>query len=193
MKNYHCVTVSGRIATGTTTLARSLRDRLGWTYWSGGEFFRDYMAKRGMPLEEKSLTEDEVEKEVDFGMRERMQNEKELVFEAWLSGFVAQGMGGVLKVLLVCKDDLRVDRFVNREASSIKEAKDHIRRREQENVKKWIRLYRKEWEDWVVKPGLLTSGDEIDFWHPKLYDLVIDTYSVSKEETVDKVVEVLGV
>src|SRR3989344_3953575 len=151
--HFRNVTISGKVATGTSTLARSLEKELGWKFWSGGEFFRAYTKEHNIPLEEKSLTEDSVERKVDFGMREQLITEKGHIFEAWLSGFVAQQVPGVLKVLLVCKDELRVDRVVNREAASIEEAIRHIKRREEENLKKWSRLYESEWQEWVVKPG----------------------------------------
>lgn len=192
MGKYRNITVSGKVATGTSTLARLLEEKLGWKYWSGGEFFRSYCKEHNIPLEEKSLTEDAVERQVDFGMREKLLKGDKNLFEAWLAGFVAQQIPGVLKVLLVCDDNLRVDRFVNREASSIEEAIAHIKRREQENLKKWSRLYAGEWKEWVVKPGTLPADAEIDFWHPKLYDVVIDTFSSSKEETLQKVLDALG-
>lgn len=182
---YRNVTVAGKIGTGTTTLGRVLAEKLGWKFWSGGEFFRAFMKERGMPLEEKSLTPDEVEREVDLGMRAKLQKNEGQIFEAWLSGFVAQGVDGVLKILLVCHDDLRVDRFVNREGVSVDEALRHIKRREEENIKKWTRLYGKEWKEWVGK-------EPVDFWNPKLYDLVIDTYSHSREETLQLTLDKLG-
>jgi len=189
---YRNVTVSGRVAAGTSTLSDLLVEKLGWTKWSGGEFFRDYCKKHNIPLEEAGLRGDNLTREVDYRMRKRLKEEQGLVLEAWLSGFVAQQVEGVLKVLLTCNDDLRVDRFVNREGVTVKEAVEHIKRRETENVRKWRRVYAKEWEGWVVKPGTALPDDEIDFWDPRLYDLVIDTYSHSREETLRKVLHALG-
>jgi hypothetical protein len=48
-------------------------------------------------------------------------------------------------------------------------------------------MYKKEWNDWVVGSGKAKPGDPIDFWRPSLYDIVIDTYSSSREETLETV------
>ena len=100
---------------------------------------------------------------------------------------MAQGVEGVLKVLLVCEDSLRIDRLVNRDGITVDEAKIKIKQREYENAKKWTRVYQKEWQLWLPKD----KQKPFDFWRPDLYDLVIDTYSNSKEETLKKVMEVL--
>jgi len=64
---------------------------------------------------------------------------------------------------------------VNRENIGVEEAKDWIKQREEENIIKWQRLY-----------------GNYDFWHPKYYDLVIDTYSSGQMETVGKVLDKLA-
>ncbi|MFC1751277.1 cytidylate kinase family protein [Pseudomonadota bacterium] len=124
-------------------------------------------------------------------MRQKLKEGKKQVMEAWLSGFVAQGVGGVLKVLLVCKNDLRVDRVVNRDGNSVKDTVALMKKRESENLKKWRRVYGREWKEWVVNRGILPSSAPIDFWHPKLYDVVIDTYSSSRKETLKIVLDEL--
>ena len=172
---YKNITVSGLICTGTTTLAKSLVKKLGWQFWSGGEFFRGYCKKHGLALEASALRPDELSKKIDFGMQKRLRRDKHLIIEAWLAGFMAQGIDGVLKVLLVCDDALRIDRHVNREQMTVTKAKKLIFTREQENIKKWTRLYG-------------TS----DFFNPDKYDLVIDTYSHSRQETLKKVLNELG-
>lgn len=189
---YKNVTVSGKICTGTSTLVALLVKVLGWESWSGGEFFRDYCRKHNLELEEAGKRSDELSRKVDYAMRERLQKEEEIILEAWLSGFVAQGVGGVLKVLLSCNDDLRVDRFVNRDRVSVSEAVRHIKKREKENLKKWRRVYKTEWKQWVVSKGALSGDEPIDFFDPRLYDLVIDTYFHSREETLSKVLDALG-
>jgi len=85
-----------------------------------------------------------------------------------------------------CSNDaVRVDRIVNRDNVSVAKAKDHIFEREQKNLGKWTRMYQKEWREWV-------GQDEIDFYSFDLYDLVIDTYSYDREETLNLVLQKLG-
>lgn len=199
---YHNITISGLPGNGSTTLLRLLKDQLadkGWQGFSGGEFMRDYAAKKGLFdaktnkfHHDATVYDDAFDREVDFGMRTKLQTEQHWILESWLSGFFAQQVEGTLKVLLRCSDDaVRIDRIVNRDDISVAEAKEHIMQRTEKNLKKWQKLYAKEWHDWVVTPGTLPQSAEIDFWAPDLYDVVIDTYSSSREETVEKVLEAL--
>lgn len=105
---------------------------------------------------------------------------------------MAQQVPGVLKVLLTCSDNsVRIDRIVNRDEISVAEAKQHVTDRKDKNVTKWRRLYADQWQEWVVKPGVRPAAAEIDFWHPDLYDLVIDTYSHNKDQTLQLVLDAL--
>jgi cytidylate kinase len=86
---------------------------------------------------------------------------------------MAQGIDKILKVLVICSNEaLRIDRVVNRENISVEEAKIWIKNREEENISKWKKLY-----------------GNYDFWDPKYYDLIIDTYSSGRMETVGKVLD----
>lgn len=173
--NYRNITVTGKICTGSTTLATALAEKLGWKYRNSGQIFREYMARNKKPLENTTHSPDSIHHELDNYVIDQIKKGKEQIFEGWLTGFMARGVPGVLKVLLVCDDALRVDRLVNRDNMTVDEAKNHIRKREEENLKKFTQLYK-----------------ATDFWDPKQYDLVIDTYSNSKEETLKKVLEKLG-
>ena len=196
---YDNIAISGLIGTGTTTLYEGLRSVFPkWKYFSGGLYMREYAIKhklfdpnnKGHHL--ATCYGDEFDRKADFGMRKDLGEKKYLVIESWLCGFMAQGLPKVLKVLLISDDALRIDRIVNRDGLAVEEAKMHIRDRENENLKKWIRMYSKEWNEWVVKPGIIKPDEPIYFWDSRLYDLVIDTYSHSKEETLDLVLKALG-
>jgi cytidylate kinase len=195
---YRNVTISGLPGCGSTTLLRLLEEELGWKGYSGGEFMRAYAQEKGyFPKDatvhhDASAYPDDFDRQVDYGVREKLTQDEKLIMEAWLSGFLAQGVSGVLKVLVTCSDDaVRIDRIVNRDNVSIDEAKAHIKAREAKNREKWAAMYAQEWDEWVVKSGTVPQSEEIDFWNPKLYDLVIDTYSNSREETLRKVVQAL--
>ena len=117
-----------------------------------------------------------------------MQNDSGCVYESWLSGFLAQQVEGTFKILVYCSDDaVRVDRIANRDDVTIAEAKEHIFAREQKNLEKWVKMYHKEWAEWVVNPGTVSAKEPIYFWRNELYDLAIDTYKLGKEETIEKV------
>lgn len=189
---YRNITISGGVATGTSTLLVHLRDCStfeNWEFFSGGEFMRKYAQEKGLFSKDSlihhnaSAYDEAFDREVDFGMRKRLTEKEHQMFEAWLSGFFAQKIPGTLKVLLYCSDDaVRVDRVANRDGISVEEAKQHLKEREQSNFTRWQQIYAKEWKEWVGKP-------KIDFWSPEIYDLVIDTFSHSKEETFEAVLQ----
>lgn len=198
---YKNITISGLPGGGSTTLLRLLKEELefdGWKGFSGGEFMRAYAAEKGLfdasQTVHHSATdyEDDFDRKVDFGQREKLETEEKWILESWLSGFFAQGVPGTLKVLVYCSDDsVRIDRIVNRDQISVSEAKEHIQQRYQSNLAKWQRMYDKEWREWVVGAGKLTEKDEVNFWNPKLYDLVIDTYSTNQQQTLARVLDAI--
>lgn len=197
---YKNVTISGLPGNGSTTLLRLLKEHLkDWQGFSGGEFMRLHAAEKGLFdattnkfHHDATVYNEDFDREVDYGMRKRLETESHWILESWLSGFMAQGVDGTLKVLMICSDDaVRIDRIVNRDDISIEDAKKHVMERKQKNLEKWSRMYAKEWNEWVVARGLVQPSDPIDFWLPSLYDVVIDTYSHSREQTLETVLKAL--
>ncbi len=198
---YRNITISGLPGSGSTTLLKGLKEALqfaGWKGYNGGEFMRAYAKEKGLFKEKGGLHhdathyEDDFDRQVDMGMRQRLETEDKWILESWLSGFLAQGVDGVLKILVTCSDKaVRVDRIVNRDDVSPDEAIRNMNERYQKNLAKWSRMYSDLWQEWVVKPGKMNPNDEIDFWHPNLYDLVIDTYKLNKKQTVQAVLDAL--
>lgn len=181
---YKSIAISGRPGAGRTTLLGGLKKvlkPLGFNFFSGGEWSRQYAIKHGLHDSSNpkhhlaTVYSDEVDYEIDLAMREKLKKGGNFVVESWIAGWNMRGLKHVLKVLLICDDALRIDRVVNRDNLTVEEAKDSIKEREKENLKKWSRLYKVS-----------------DFWDPKHYDLVIDTYSNSKKETLERVLKELG-
>lgn len=143
---------------------------------------RDFALKHNLILKDSkyhhaaTVYSDDFDRDVDAMMKTRLENESQLLIESDLAGFNARGISGVLKILLDCSDDaVRIDRLVNRDKISVTEAKKHLMQREAENIKKWKRLY----------------GNH-NFWDPKYYDLVIDTYKNGPTETFNHAREAIG-
>lgn len=198
---YRNITISGLPGSGSTTLLKLLKEELqfdGWKGFNGGEFMRAYAEEKGLFQAKAGLHhdathyEDDFDRQVDYGMREKLEQEEKWILESWLSGFMAQGVEGTLKVLLICSEDaVRIDRIVNRDEVSVEEAKQHIDERYQKNLQKWSEMYRQEWQDWVVQAGTVKADDPIDFWRPDLYDIVIDTFSNNKQKTLQIVLDAI--
>lgn len=182
---YSSVAISGRPGAGRSTLLQNLRQHLaplGWEFFSGGDWSRQFSIAAGKhdpgdPKHHKATDySDEIDLQIDVAMREKISDPNvHMAIESWIAGWNARGLPHVLKVLLMCDDALRIDRIVNRDNLTVEEAKAHIRTREEENLAKWKRMY----------------GVE-DFWDPKHYDLVINTYSHGPTETLDLVLQAIG-
>lgn len=182
---YSSVAISGRPGAGRSTLLKNLQsylEPLNWEFFSGGDWARQFAIKSGKhdPKDPKHhlATDygDDVDHQIDAAMRKKLSDPKaHVVVESWIAGWNMRGLKHVLKVLLMCDDALRIDRIVNRDNISVGEAKEHLWAREEKNVTKWKRMY-----------GVT------DFWDPKYYDLVINTYSHGQLETLGLVLQALG-
>ena len=175
---YRLITISGKIAVGTTTLTKNLVNSLKWKHINIGSIQRKYDQKHLLHENKTGALSrtDDHEKKIDSMTKEMIKNKKEIIYEGWLIGFFAHSYKDVLKVLLVCShDDIRVDRVANRDNITVEEAKNWIKNREKENITKWQKLYGKN-----------------DFWDHKYFDLVIDTYKAGSMETLGKVLDKIG-
>jgi cytidylate kinase len=170
-----------------------MAEGLGWERYSGGDFMRQYAIDNGY-FDPKKTTHhlataypDDFDRKVDMGLREKLGKMEHHIYESWLSGFLAQGVPGTLKILVYCSDDaVRVDRIANRDDISIAEAKVHIFTREEKNLEKWKKMYAPEWKEWVVGAKTVPASEPIYFWRPELYDLAIDTFRMGKEQTLER-------
>lgn len=195
---YRNVSISGLPGAGSSTLARALAEKLDWQYYCGGDFMRQEALLQGKFKENHGVHhdathyDDDFDRKVDYRVRKTAQESEKNVLEAWISGFMVQAVPDTLKVLVLCSEDaVRIDRIVNRDEISVNEAKKHVFEREEKNLNKWRRMYSKEWEEWVVKRGKCSKDKPIYFWYPQLYDLILDTYSLNQEETLQNVLEKL--
>lgn len=183
---YQSIAITGKPGVGRTTLFNNLKkilQPLGFEFFSGGEWSRQYAIEHGLhdPKDTRhhlaTIYNDEVDYQIDVAMRGKLAAGGNYVVESWIAGWNMKGLPHVLKVLLICDDALRVDRIVNRDMMTVEEVKDYIRKREEENLTKWSRIYK---------------VPATEFWETKYYDLVINTYSHAPTETLDIVLQALG-
>lgn len=174
---YDNITISGGIATGKNTLLNNLKPYLtplGWKFASGGQLLRDFTKEYVHPL--ASLADKKFHHFLDNRTKKLLTEKGHYVIEAWLAGFMARDLKNTLKVLLICSNgSLKVDRVVNRDKITVEQAINFVRQREEGNFKTWQKIY-----------------GQYDFFNPKYYNLVIDTYSSGPLETVGKVLDKLG-
>ncbi len=182
---YSSVAISGRPGAGRSTLLKNLESYLaplGWEFFSGGEWARQFAIEKGAhrsddPKHHKATDYgEEIDHKIDAEMRQKLSDPStHIAVESWIAGWNMRGLPHVLKVLLMCDESLRIDRVVNRDNLTVEEAKKHLQDREAANLAKWQRMYHTN-----------------DFWDPKHYDLIINTYAHGPRETLDLVLQALG-
>lgn len=187
LPNIKNITVSGRIASGTTTLASGLSKALGWELLEGGELFEKIHKELNIKEEEVEARPDKFDLAYEEKIKNMLRNDNNKIIQSHLAGFDAQGIDGVFKILVICEDengedktDIRIDRLVNRKKISIEEAKGEVKKREEGQLYKWRRLYVKDDPNWV-------------YWDETYYDLVVNTFSHNAEESLKAVLEALRV
>lgn len=181
------ITVSGRIASGSTTLAKHLADTLGWRHVEGGDIFWERVRSRlGLNPKDTDKRPDDEDKVFDEELKKMLTDEKNLILETKLAGFNAQNLPGIFKILVVCEDsagedhmDIRIDRLINREQQSLDSAKQEVIEREKNDMDKWRRIYANGDQNWI-------------YWDRKYYDFVVNTYSHNADESLNLVLEQLG-
>ena len=188
LQNIRIITISGRIGSGSTTLADKLSKILGWRHIEGGEVFWEALrTKLGLEEKDTNLRDDKEDQDFDASLKKILNEGKHLILETKLAGFNAQGIPGVFKIAVICEDErgndqigIRIDRLINREKISVEEAKDQAMAREKNDLEKWRKIYANNDQRWV-------------YWDKKYYDLVINTYSHNQDETLKLVLKALGV
>lgn len=184
--NYRLITVSGRIASGSTTLAKKLANALSWKRMEGGDIFWEAVrSKLGLGAKDTGLRPDEEDLAFEEMQKEILTTRDHMVVESKLAGFVAKDLPDVFRVLVKCVDpqgmdqtNIRIDRLVNREQMTIADAKEEVLVRERSDVEKWRRLYGKDDPEWT-------------FWDEKYYNLVINTYAHDPDEALALVLAVV--
>lgn len=187
LPNTRMITISGRIASGSTTLGHKLAGVLGWRHIEGGEIFWEAVrTKMGLSEKDTNLRPDKEDEDFDKALKNILQNGKNLILETKLAGFNAQGIPGVFKIGVVCEDkqgndktEIRIDRLINREKISIEQAKEEVVDRERNDLEKWRRLYAGGDKSWI-------------YWDKTYYDLTINTYSHNQDETLKIALEGIG-
>lgn len=165
------ITISGKICTGKTTLLKDLQKKLNWPIFMTGKLFREYVANSKLSLEKVEEQNEILTKKIDFQVRDLINKPGNLIVDGWMSGIMADKLPNVLKVLLICKDDIRYQRFSNREGISFDEAKKRVEERQSNWLNKLSKIYKRN-----------------DFVDPKNYDLIVDTSSISSQEVLEKVI-----
>lgn len=187
INNVRNITVSGRIASGATTLAKKLAEEIGWDILDGGKLFRKINSDLGMTITASNSRPDHFDLEYEEKVKKMLKDESNHIIQSHLAGFDAQGIPNIFKILVVCEDpegndktEIRIDRLVNRDGKSVEEAKNEVLQRELEHLTKFRRLYADNDPSW-------------NYWNHKYYDLVINTFSHNEDASLVLALKGLGI
>ncbi|MCL6096222.1 MAG: hypothetical protein M1444_00860 [Patescibacteria group bacterium] len=180
------ITISGRIGAGATTLAKKLALELNWNLLEGGEIFEKIHRKLNISQVDVLQRPDSFDLNFEAQIEKTLSEEKHQIIQSHLAGFDAQGIDGVFKILVICRDeegddkaDIRIDRLMNRDGAPLEEAKHEILEREKEMLEKFRKLYAGNNPNWV-------------YWDSKYYDLTVNTYSHNQEEALRFTLKKIG-
>ena len=169
------ITISGPPASGTSTIAGQLSDKLNFEHISGGDIFRTMAEERDTSLAE--LTEEaEHNASIDKQLDSRLKNVIDeytngdyevdgngLIVESRLSGWHARD-DATVSVYLNAPPEIRVNRITGRE-----ETVRELEEREDSEAQRYKNYY------------------NIDINDLEIYDLVIDTYENSPQYVVKQI------
>ena len=186
LPNIRNITISGRIGAGATTLAQKLSEEFHWPLLEGGELFERIHKELKIDQEDVLERPDKFDLQFEQKIKDILTKESQQIIQSHLAGFDIQGISGVYKILVICQDengedkaDIRIDRLMNRDGISIEAAKHEALEREKENLIKFRKLYAHNDPNWI-------------YWDEKYYDLLVNTYSLNREEAFKFVLEKIG-
>lgn len=137
-----------------------------------GKLFRDYVVKNKLNLDQVEEQNNSLTKKIDYQVHEMIHSPGNLIVDGWMAGIMANNLSDVLKILLICKDGIRYQRFARREKIDINVAKKRVEERQTNWLAKLEKIYKRS-----------------DFMDQKNYDLIIDTSCISPRDTLKKVLQ----
>ncbi|WP_243675661.1 cytidylate kinase family protein [Vulcanisaeta distributa] len=133
------VAISGQAASGKTTVARELANRLNYRFVSAGELFRKIAIQRGISLLELhriAETDFSIDKAVD---EETIKEARKgnVVIEGHLAAWILRDVADV-RIYLKADIKARSQRLSARDGKSIEDALREIKAREESNRRRYL-------------------------------------------------------
>jgi cytidylate kinase len=170
------ITIGGLSGSGKSSLGRSLAERLGFSFISSGDLFRQEAKKRGISLlamEELVKTNPDIDRAIEAGVKSYGETHSGFVFDGRLAWY---SVPDSFKIRVISTDEVRVERIRLRESSnrgsavSFEDAAKETSIREERMREQYNKLYGVE--------------DYMDSSH---FDFTIDTTGMSIEGSVNAV------
>lgn len=168
------VTVGGLPGTGTSTLCRLLERELDLPYVYAGQIFRQEAAARGLSLAQMNDLagrDESVDRALDQRQLEILRKGN-VILEGRMAGWLAsRNEIAAFKVWLVCEEDERIRRLVDRDGGDFEEQRRATAARVAQEADRYERYYGAEPSD------------------PSIYELVLDSTDMPPPELLRRVLE----
>ena len=165
------ITVSGPPGSGTTTLARVIAEKHGFTLISAGEVFRDLAKEKGLTLAEfgalaeKDITIDAL---IDVRQKEIAKEKDDIVVEGRLSGWMVEEAD--LRIWLTAPIACRAKRIATRDGMDEYTAREVTLAREESERKRYRNYYKIEIDD--LTPYHMALNSEL--WSGEALAAIVD-------------------
>ena len=165
------IAIAGLTGCGKNTLGELLANELGYKLVC--PTFKDLAAKEGISLNEfqkKAEKDPNIDKRFDAVLKE--QADKECVVTTWLGPWM---VNADLKVKLFTPDEIRTKRIAARDKVSEKEALSAMKKRDEQNYSRYMKLY------------------NIDIYSDDIFDVKLNSGIYSPDELLKIVLDIIRV
>lgn len=170
------IAISGKAGSGKSTVSNLLSEKLNLKHYSIGDLMRSMASEKGITLLQLNRLA-EKDKSIDFELDDKLKelgkSKNDFIVDGRLTAFFIPN--AELRIFLETDDKVRAERILksrrHQEKGSLKDVLKNIRTREQSEKKRYRKYY------------------GIDYTSKRLYNLVIDTTSLSPAEVVAKIVK----
>ncbi|MDD2779323.1 MAG: AAA family ATPase [Candidatus Methanomethylophilaceae archaeon] len=171
------ITISGPPGSGKTTACRNLSQTLGLKAVVFGTLFREMAKEKGLSLSEMGdLAERDpsIDKAIDERLLQIARDNKDIILESRLSAHMLSRNGiEAFKIYLDASLDIRCARVCSREGEPLDEAISVTEKRQASEAVRYMKYY------------------GIDITDMSVYDLVINTDSLTPEQVLEKMLDAI--
>jgi cytidylate kinase len=137
----YSIAVSGKCSTGKTTLCENISNIIHWKHIDIGSEFKRLSKEYNLTIEKFGSLPDAILRSIDDRLKERMNKDYEIIWDSRLSCYLAKDNPNVFKVYCWADLKTRIKKTSMRENISLYKAKIKIKKREEEELNVFRRLY----------------------------------------------------
>lgn len=173
------VTISGKAGAGKSTVGRLVAEKLKLQHYSIGDIMRQMAVDRGMTLldlSKKAESDKAIDKELDGNIIRLGKEKSDFVIDGRLTAYFIPHAQA--KVFLDASKETRADRILkarrpDEQNEDINQTMENIEAREQSEMKRYQEYY------------------GVNYLDESLYNCVINTNNLSREEVVEKIIAIV--